>query len=458
MATSKKKIPSAIVAIEDGPESQMEFRKANDSIGLRVVEGQFSLLSRKLYNVFISTAQKQQRPGTNAPIDEPSAESYFWIALQDVVKDTRYNSNDYETLKEHANELQNIRVAAESEKMWTSERLLSGVKIYNSKGLKSKGGTVWLGFSFPPEVMQMVLKPTIYTKFSLWYQTQLRTASSLALYEICRRYASSPSHLTHKDNWNRWYSTVTGTATNDAIVPEYKYFKRDHLLKSIAEINTITDIDVELLEFRDGRKVTDIQFKVYPKAQSSFELSSAPLINMALLDRIVALGISKDEATAISTAYEEDVVLAHLNLVESRRKNARISPVESAAAYFKTAIKKGYANGKMTEADTDRASVAPAVSLAVPLKKKNIRERFMFARANEALLHFKALPADQQEPVFLQFSKSADKSLKPFLKKGLAMTMVSTAFGDWYAADLWGQPTDSQILAFLESEPEEGAR
>ena len=115
MAPPKKKeapVEVALVTIETGPDSLMEFRKANDSIGLRVVEGQFSLLSRKLYNVFISTAQKQQRPGVNAPIDEPSAESYFWIALQDVVKDTRYNSNDYETLKEHANELQNIRVAA----------------------------------------------------------------------------------------------------------------------------------------------------------------------------------------------------------------------------------------------------------------------------------------------------------------------------------------------------------
>ena len=137
MAPRSKK-PNTVIPVvseeDNGPDSIVEFRKANDSIGLRVVEGQFSLLSRKLYNVFISAAQQQQRPGVNAPVDEPSAESYFWISMQDVVKDTRYNSNDYETLKEHANELQNIRVEAESTKMWTSERLLSGVKIYNSKG------------------------------------------------------------------------------------------------------------------------------------------------------------------------------------------------------------------------------------------------------------------------------------------------------------------------------------
>jgi hypothetical protein len=447
MASPKKKTLQTVPSVDesgDGRDALVEFRKANDSIGLRVVEGQFSLLSRKLYNVFISTAQKQQRPGVNAPIDEPSAESYFWIALQDVVKDTKYNSNDYETLKEHANELQNIRVEAESTKMWTSERLLSGVKIYNSKGLKSKGGTVWLGFSFPPEVMHMVLKPTIYTKFSLWYQTQLRTASSLALYEVCRRYASSPSHLTNRDKWERWYYTITGTVTTDVNLPEYKYFKRDHLMKSVTEINAITDIEIELLEFKEGRKVADIQFKVYQKAQSSFELPAIPIINMEMIERIMALGISKDEATAIYTSYDEQVVLAHLHLVESRQKNTRAGPLESAAAYFKTAIKKGYANGKVIEVNEAKP--------VKPKSKKNLRERFMIARAKDALTHYDQLVSAEQKKLLATFAKKADKSIKPYLKKGLEMTLVRNAFGDWLATELWGEPTDAQIIDFLESE------
>jgi hypothetical protein len=448
MANSRKKSVTAVSIVtdtENSADTPVEFRKANDSIGLRVVEGQFSLLSRKLYNVFISTAQQQQRPGVNAPVDEPAAESYFWIALQDVVKNTKYNSNDYETLKEHANELQNIRVEAESTKMWTSERLLSGVKIYNSRGLKSKGGTVWLGFSFPPEVLQMVLKPTIYTRFSLWYQTQLRTASSLALYEVCRRYASSPSHLTNRDKWQRWYYTITGTVTSDTNIPEYKYFKRDHLVKSITEINAITDIEVELLEFKEGRKVTEIQFKVFQKAQSAFDLPAIPIINMDLIERIMALGISKDEAVTIYTSYDEQAVLAHLNLVESRQKNARIEPLESAAAYFKTAIKKGFASGKALE----------PVEIKPPPKKKNLRERFMIARAKDALGHYDKLVSEEQKKIFAAFTRKADKAIKPYLKKGLEMTLVRNAFAEWLANELWGEPTDAQIIDFLESEADD---
>lgn len=439
-------VPHVTEVAEDGPTSLVEFKKANDSIGLRVVEGHFSLLSRKLYNVFISAAQKQQKPGVNAPVGDASAESYFWISLQDVVKDTRYNSRDYDTLKQHASELQNVRVEAESTTMWTSERLLSGVKIYNSKGLKSKGGTVFLGFSFPPEVLQMVLKPTIYTKFSLWYQTQLRTGSSLALYEVCRRYATSPSHLTYRDKWESWFYTVTATPTTDKSIPEYKYFKRDHLLKSIAEINAVTDIEVELLEYKEGRRIAELQFRVNLKAQTAFELPPVPIINMAVIERIMALGISKDEAIELYTSYDENVVLAHLELVASRQKNAGLTKLDSTAAYFKTAIKRGYANGKVIEA----VEVKPAA----PKKKKDLRARFMAARGKDALAHYEQLVAAEQKRLYASFSKKADASLKMFVKKGLEMGIVRSAFGDWLATELWGEPTDSQILDFLESEGE----
>lgn len=430
---------------EDRADSLVEFRKANDSIGLKVVEGNLSLLSRKLYNVFISNAQKQARPGVNAPIDDPSAESYFWMPMQEVIKDTRYNSRDYDTLKQHANELQNIKVEAESTKMWTSERLLSGVKIYNSKGLKSKGGDVYLGYAFPPEVLQTVLKPSVYTRFSLYYQTQLRTGSSLALYEICRRIATSPSHVTTREPWEQWFYTITGTPTTDKNLPEYKYFKRDHLVKSITEINALTDIDVELMEFKEGRKVAKLQFKVYPKAQQSLEIAAMPIINMEVVERIMALGISKEDATEIYTQYEENVILAHLDLVASRQKNAGLTPLDSVAAYFKTAIKRGFANGKAVEKPQEAKPAAPK-------KKKNLRERFMAARAKDALDHYNKLVAAEQKKLLTTFSKQADSSLKPFLKKGLEMALVRSAFADWLGTYLWGEPTDSQILDFLESE------
>jgi hypothetical protein len=40
-----------------GPTSQLEFRKSNEAIGLRVVEGSLTLLNRKVFNVLVYHAQ-----------------------------------------------------------------------------------------------------------------------------------------------------------------------------------------------------------------------------------------------------------------------------------------------------------------------------------------------------------------------------------------------------------------
>ena len=442
MVTRKR---SGVRTVSKEAEGKLaDFRKSNDSIALKVVEGNLSLLGRRVYNKFVASEQKLGMPG-NVPSEEFKADvaalSYFWVPLQEVIKDTAYNSNDYETLKQHADELQNIKVDISESKMYTNERLLGGLKIFNSRGLKNKGGEVWLGFTFPPEVMQLVLKPSFYTRMSLMYQVQLRTASSLSLYEVCRRYATSPSHVTNREKWEVWFYVITGTPTSSTILPEYKYFKRDHLMKSVAEINAITDIEIELLEFREGRRVAEIQFRVFEKAQATLELPSSPIVNTALLQRIIAFGISKEDATVICTSYDERAVLEHVAWMETRLKSPNAKPVESPAAYFKEAIAKGWAK-----------SVKPEVKVKPeePKKRPSLRERFIAARAKDAFTHYETLPETEQEKLFKNFSDSADDSLKPYLKKGVESMLVKAPFSEWLANAWWGEPTAEAMIAFAE--------
>ena len=244
----------------------LDFKKPNDMIGLCVVKGKLSALARKIYNVLISAAQYQQHAGVIRPNDDPTMANCLWIEYQSVIKGTQYNSNDYGTLTDHVLELLDIRLSVDPATSSNSRRILSEVTFYNSKGPKSRGGAVWLGFAFPPEVSQRILTPTACTEFNLRVQAQLRTGSSLALYEICRLYSTTALNLTPQADWIDWYYRVTGSVISDSR-PEYKYFKRDHLLKSIAEINMLTDIEVELIEFWDGKTVKEILFKVYRKAK-----------------------------------------------------------------------------------------------------------------------------------------------------------------------------------------------
>ena len=244
--TAKKK---AVKTATDGSTELKEFRKTNEAIGLRVSEGRLSLLSRKIFNVMVYHAQRIRNKGENAPIDSEAAKNYYWIPLAELARDAAYDSRDTELFKEQVQELQNIRIFSEDAIQWTSERLVSSVKLVNPRGLKKQGGMLWFGFAFPPEVESMVMAPGSYTKLSVYYQALLRSGASLALYEICRRYATNPSRLTNRAEWSWWYGALTGNPVSDTI-PEYKYFKRDVLKYAISEINMVTDINVELIEHK----------------------------------------------------------------------------------------------------------------------------------------------------------------------------------------------------------------
>src|SRR3954452_21448252 len=125
-----------------------EFRKTNEAIGLRVSEGRLSLLSRKIFNVMVYHAQRIRNKGENAPIDSEAAKNYYWIPLAELARDAAYDSRDTELFKEQVQELQNIRIFSEDAIQWTSERLVSSVKLVNPRGLKKQGGMLWFGFAF----------------------------------------------------------------------------------------------------------------------------------------------------------------------------------------------------------------------------------------------------------------------------------------------------------------------
>ena len=425
-----------------------EFRKANEAVGLRIKSGKFTFVSRKLLNIFIFIAQKAGTPGVNAPTDDPGAQGYFWVRMSDVIEGFSYLGNNTDYIKQTAHEMQSVKVIQSTGNSWTDEVLLSGVKVWNSLGLGHPRGEVWIGFAFPPTFQDLVLRcENNYTKYSLYYQSVLSGAQSLALYEICRRYATSPTRVTYKQTYEYWYHVLTGTAVVDgAARPEYKYFKRDVLKTAIAEINKNTDVEVELIEFKENRQVEHLQFRVNLRPQASLEFhpesNPGPLLNMQMVERIMRFGIPKDEACHIYAQYSERTVISHIDLVEKRQKSSRGTALDSPAAYFKVAIANGYASNPLI------AEPLPAEKLS-PVPPKDLKAQMTAARTAQALSYFSELSEAQQAGYIDQFSEQADETIKGYLrKKGLDMKVTKTAFGEWLANAVWGEVTEKDVIAF----------
>lgn len=448
MATKKKK-PASELALAT-PTDPREFRKTNEAIGLRVVEGSLTLLSRKLFNVMIYHAQEMKEPGLNAPIDSPEARKYFWIPLIELARDAAYDSKDTRNLKELLENMQDIKLLKETERQWTSERLVSSVTLVNPEGLNGNSGQVWFGYAFPPAVHEQVMSPSTFTRLSIVYQSSLKSGSALALYEICRRYATNPSKLTFIQNVEHWYGVITGNPISVDNPPVYKYFKRDVLKPAIAEVNALTDISVELVEHKNGRRIEKLQFRVEFNKQPQLEFPAPPVVDTELMERIMKFGFSKGTACDILADHKDDIIRMAIGRVESRATAKNMSPLGAPAGYFRWALQ-----------DLMRNPPSSPIALAKPAQAANklagptVMEKFLAARSQEAMAVYREIEDHERKELFEQFKAKTPNSKALKLDRGVDSAMVRALFSQWYARELWGEPAATALASYMEQYPPE---
>lgn len=426
------------------PSSQLEIRKSNEAIGLRVVEGSLTLLNRKVFNVLMYHAQQLGELGKNSPVDTPQNRKYFWVPLSVLARDARYDSNDMRYLRERMEEMQDIKLRLEDETQQIGERLVSSFKFVNPNGLRSRSGQVWVGFAFPPEVYEHVMQPRVFTRLNIYYQGLLASGASLALYEVCRRYATNPSKLTYAGSYSHWYGVLTGNPEPDdpEQLPEYKYFKRDVIKPAIAEVAARTDITVTLIEIKQGRRVAQLQFRVDLKPQLAVERGAPPVIDLTLLERMMKLGLNQNDASDILGEHNEERIRNALDVVEARVQSKTAEPVASKPAYFRWALKEGI---KLPDAKP----VSRAAEGSGPAAPTTL-ERFHTERIKAALEIFKEMDAGQRVEVYEQFKRQSTLKVLP-LDKLLDNGVMRTALGEWYAHNLWGEPGAEEIARFADT-------
>ncbi|MFM0050399.1 replication initiation protein [Caballeronia grimmiae] len=436
--------------------SSAELRKAVEAIAIQPKSGKITLLTRKLFNVLLAVAQQADESGDT-----------YRALLSDIVANSAFDSNDTALVKEHLRRMVSVQVewstGTSSQKpgrKWGISTLIADAEILEDPTTRR----VWVEFSFAPKIKKKLLDPVQYARLSLQFQSQLRSSAGLALYEICVRYLTNPSHLTMRETWEWWRPILSGTPDTEAgdeAKREYKYFKRDYLRPAIAEVNAVTNIFVELVEHREGRRVAEIQFRVTERKQPMLALDEHPnVFDSTLVDRMVKIGIPLKEAQTLYADSEENRIRAALQMTEQRMRSTTLPPVRSAAALFKDALKKGYA--PPVEASPTAANGAPArvgatgASAADDLKARLLSE-FSAYRRKEARALYDEQGEEEREVARQTFEESVLPELGSHMrddwrKRGLDSKLAETSFFDWLARKTWGEPTDGDLLAFTLSQ------
>jgi hypothetical protein len=82
-------------------------------------------------------------------------------------------------------------------------------------------------------------------------------------------------------------------------------------------------------------------------------------------------------------------------------------------------------------------------------EQPKILDKFLAARSKSAFSAFQELDADTKREVFERFKeKNNGKGVQ--LDKGTDSPLVRTMLSQWYANELWGEPTAEALASYVE--------
>lgn len=291
-----------------------------------------TLIGRRLYSSLLATAQ-QDLDGV-----VPLATHTFEAPLKSLLKFSGSDGDERTLAKKYFKEMQELPVSWESTApgdgvKWIGLNMLSQAKIF------VQGGQTWVSWAFPPEIITMIVNPERYAVWNLRVSAQLGTYSALALYEICARYRDNPSGVTSRKPADWWIDSLSNTASgSEKKKREWRKFKLEKVKDAIAEINSETDLEIELIEHKDGRSVSEIQFSVR-RRKNAADINNLSSINIELFAKALRLGISEARSQTLIRSYGEDRLSEKLDELRARIFDKSKSQIENQYAYLKVILK-----------------------------------------------------------------------------------------------------------------------
>jgi hypothetical protein len=183
------------------------------------------------------------------------------------------------------------------------------------------------------------MDPGLFTRMDLEFLTRLKSYAALALYEICVRYKNNPSGRTCVCEPEWWVDAITAKSNRDPATGakpkrEWRKVKNEAVMKAIEEINELTDIEVELIEKKTGKAVTQVQFAVRRKRLTGVG-QGRPKLSPELIEQAVKSDVALADVVGIVKASVggEAVAMAALKSVERRAANDDLEELQNKAAY-----------------------------------------------------------------------------------------------------------------------------
>lgn len=323
-------ISAAAVSTDDRESRGPDLRKPHEMVVMMPRTKRVTLVGRLLYNAMLQVAQR----GLEGQPQMPTAAHMFEAPLASLMRISGARESQREAAKRYLREMKSIEVDWESTApgdgvKWRGFNLLSEVV------LEQRRGENWVQWSYPPTLMLALRDPTRWSAVNMTLMGRLSTYAAIALYDICARYRDNPGGVTSRKPVD-WWADALSTGPRGPESREWRKFKNERVKVAIREINEVTDLEVDLVEFKQGRVITEAQFTVRRKRSPRRELASDPVppFDADLVLRAVKLGISEVKAERLVSSVAPSELRNGLDSLESRLRSSDLAEVINPYAWL----------------------------------------------------------------------------------------------------------------------------
>jgi len=326
------------------------------------IQNNITLLQRRTWNVLLANAY-----------DELPTEEEHQIAMRDLVKVLEYGGHNDAYLKEALEALVSCKVKwniLDKDNQWEW-----GVMTLLAQATIRRGVCI---YAYSPELRRRLHNPTMYARISLSMQNKFGSKYAQALWELyvdllgtARQRGETPFIPVER------YRDIMGISAEQ--YPQFKEFNRRVIKEPVAEINRVTDFQVEADYRRKGRgdKVVAVKFRIRRVMDAIEHGKGTMSLFPDLEDMTLALKILKEAGLSPKDAWEiwqaefdvvekghrpenpgEDEEGAFLHYVQEKvdllKQRQASGKVDNSTGFLMEAIRKNYANPEFGAAEKQK--------------------------------------------------------------------------------------------------------
>jgi plasmid replication initiation protein len=303
-----------------------------------------------------------------------------------------------------------------------------------------RGKRVIVEWEIDPKIRQDIIDPTnMFTRMYLENITKLRKGHSVALYEIACQFERLNKDTdgwgsTGKKTVAQWASVLIGNQKKEY---EFALFNRDILKPAISEINEASNLEVNPIFHKEGKRVVEIEFRIRSKAReedSSQSGSDHIQIDPRIYQLLGDLPISKTVIANILRNYKDpDYIKKHALQMKSKLDAG--TKISNPTGYIVASLKNDYTDSLIQPGKSTEQSLANETTEKISKFKEDQDKARAEKQRDDSIISMVMELDEEERSVIIQkwLSEESSSVIKStFRNRGLNHFMTSKSFVAWW--------------------------